>query len=105
MSSKAYELLECYAINLELEGPSELHEFGALYDFAEPPIFNHQVIDAWDGEDPDVGLSHFDSILDAMKARIEEQNIESLTSEAVQMYWDEITGTAGKLFVPTCKPL
>ena len=104
VTSKAHELLECYASNLEIDGPSELHEFSALDDFAEPPIFNYQVIDAWDGDDPDVGLSHFDSILDAMKARIVEQNIEKLTNETVQMYWDEITETAGKLFVPACKP-
>jgi len=82
-----------------------LREYGALYDFAEPPIFNHQVIDAWDGEDPEEGLGQFDSILDAMKARIVERNIEKLASEAVQMYWDEMTGTAGKLFAPICKPL
>lgn len=91
VSSEAHEMLQFYAEKLATDGLTDIDEYA--FDFAEAPKLNGQIIALWDGDDPEAGLSAYGSILEAMSARIVECNLEKITNNTVQMYWDQLSKT------------
>lgn len=85
---KAKEMLHSCAEALLHKGSVYLDDWAA--EFAESPPMNCQILDEWDGEDPEGGLASYESIWHAMGARVFECNFEKLTTDAVQSYWSEL---------------
>lgn len=88
-------MLMFYAEGLETDGRRDIDD--VAWDFAEAPPMNWQILEQWDGEDPEIGLAHFESIWDAMSARIVERNLEKLTNESVQLYWNQLGQAINKV--------
>ena len=85
---KAKDMLTFYAETLATEGQRDIYDLA--FEFAEPPSLNCQILEQWDGEDPELELEHFESIWEAMGARIFECNLEKLTNDTVRLYWDQL---------------
>ncbi len=89
VTSDAFDMLQFYAGTLATDGPIDIDEYA--YEFAEGPPMYYQILEEWDGEDPEAGLSTFGTIFEAMSARIFECNLEKITNDTVRMYWDELS--------------
>ena len=91
---KANDMLKDYATKLLAKGKDGICEIDELAsEYAEPPVYNCDIIEQWDGTDPDIGLANCSSIYQAMAMCIYERNYELLTDDDVQWYWDKLSDT------------
>jgi len=89
---KANDMLKDYATKLLAKGKDGICDIDELAsEYAEPPVYNCDIIEQWDGSDPDIGLANCSSIYQAMAMCIYERNYELLTNDYVQCYWDELS--------------